>query len=152
MVSGQTMDGMGPIGELRVRIERWRRSKAKRGAMPEELWAEAVALTADHGLHPVAQQLRLSYDRLKLRVVEAELARVRLRAEEQIDGEPGIEAPVEFIEIQAPRAAPERGQSGPAVTEVELARPDGSRITVRMACGQQLDLAGLSESFLGVGR
>jgi hypothetical protein len=150
MVSAVAVVSLAEIAEVRARIDRWRRSRAKRGAMPEELWTDAVALGERHGVYPMSQQLGLSYDRLKLRVVEAELERMR-RLEERGRGH-GSEAPIGFIELQAAQGSGVCEPSGPAVSEIELARADGARMTVRLADDQQLDLVRLSESFLGAGR
>jgi len=151
MVKHASLDGEVEVEEVRARIDRWRRSRAKRGAMPEELWAEAVALGERFGVYPVCRQLGLSYDRLKLHVVEAELQRIhRLGVGgEQGVGGPEAEVPVGFIELHAAQAFGECGRSGPVVVEVELSRADGSRMSVRMAPEQQLDLVGLSETFFG---
>lgn len=46
---------------LRERIETWRRTRLKPGAMPEELWQAAARLAAKHGINPTAEALRLQY-------------------------------------------------------------------------------------------
>lgn len=141
------MNGEAEIAEVRARIEAWRGTGSTRGvAMPDELWAEAVALSERHGVYPISRQLRLSYDRLKLRTVEAELERVRQLAS---NDEPEV---VGFVELPAVAMYGECGNASAHVTELELARADGARMRVRLAAEQQLDLVGLSESFFGAGR
>ena len=113
--------------------------------MPEALWLEAVELTSELGVHRVANQLRLNYDRLKLRVVQGELEQLR-----QLDaGESDREVPVGFVELQSSTLF---DAQGPAVAEVELARADGARMIVRMGAAQPVDLVELSESFFGAGQ
>ncbi len=131
---------------LRARIDHWRRTRAKRAAMPDDLWAEAVALCEERGLYPVSQGLRVSYDRLKLRVVEAELERVRALAE----AEPADVAEGGFVELCAAEVFGTANAT--TVEEVELWRADGARMTLRMASGQELDLVGLSQTFFGGGQ
>lgn len=150
MVSGRmSTGGLRGIDALRARIERWRRSRPRRGPMPEALWAEAVALTEDHGLHAVSRQLRLGYHHLKLRVVEAELEQERL-GDAQPRGAGAV--PEGFVEIQAGVRPGAIGTAGCAMGEIELVRPDGARMTVRVAAGQSVDVVSLTEAFFGVKR
>lgn len=137
---------------LRARIDQWRQTRAKRAAMPDDLWAGAVALCEEQGLYSVSQGLKLSYDRLKLRVVEAELERVRA----QVTPEPADHkhlpdvATAGFVELCT--AEMFDVASGTIVEEVELWRADGARMTLRMASDQALDLVGLSQTFFGGGQ
>lgn len=57
------------VGEVQVQIEQWRQNRAKRGAMPAELWRAAAGLAKRHGINPIARTLRLSYESLKTHVV-----------------------------------------------------------------------------------
>ena len=127
------------LDAVQARIERWRRIRPKRCAMPEELWADALTLCSSLGVHPVARRLRLNYDRLKLRMAEAELRALTRPAP----------VPPGFVELPATSAV----RRGPvSVAEVELSRPDGARLTFRMADRQEVDLAELSGAFFGGGR
>ncbi len=117
-----------PVVRLRRRLELWRRSRPKVGPIPDELWREAVQLARAHGVSFVARALRLEYYALK-RHLEASLP------------SPGPASQVipAFIEI----AMPPR----PAAAEcfVEMERPDGGRMRVRLA--DQQSVVALSESF-----
>ena len=64
------------LAEVRRRIEQWRTRRSKLGAMPESLWAEAIAMAARHGFWLVACVLRLNCTRLRARLAES----VRLMA------------------------------------------------------------------------
>ena len=91
--------------------------------MPEELWQAAVALCGHFTVHSVSQYLRLGYDRLRRRCVEAQIPHPVVPSDR---GDP----PIQFVEV-------ERAE-GPAVRpepagghEVELVRPDGARMILR---------------------
>jgi len=51
--------------EVREQFEMWRSSHAGRSRIPETLWASAVKLARQHGLHRTAKALRLDYTKLK---------------------------------------------------------------------------------------
>lgn len=126
------------IEELRNRIASWRATRKSGSPMPEDLWAEAVALAGEHGLYVVARDATVDYGALKLRAERA-------AAGEQRES-PGV---VEFVEVAASRLL-ERREPGRAV--VELARRDGSTLTMRLEGDAGLDVVALVEAFLGRGR
>ena len=49
----------GRLAALRRRIERWRRTRRGFAWMPEELWADAVALARVEGAYAIARDLAL---------------------------------------------------------------------------------------------
>jgi len=49
------------------RLERWRRTRTHRSAIPEALWASAAELAGEYGLAKTARALRLDYYSLKER-------------------------------------------------------------------------------------
>ena len=51
--------------ELRQEFESWRSTHTHRSRIPETLWASAVKLSRQHGLHRTAKALRLDYTKLK---------------------------------------------------------------------------------------
>src|SRR6266545_3590336 len=59
------------VAQLRERIERWRRTRERRTAMPADLWSGAVALARTEGAYPIARALRLNFEGLKRRMAEA---------------------------------------------------------------------------------
>ncbi|MFT4626615.1 MAG: hypothetical protein ACI8PZ_005292 [Myxococcota bacterium] len=143
-MSGTKTEPSAELEAVQARVDQWRRTRPKRGAMPEELWAEAVALARRLGAYPVAQGLRLNYGRLKRRLVALEVPQLGTNG-------PADPAPLRFLEL--PTAAPVGNARCPVpVAEVELARADGARVTIRLAGEPALDLAHLSEAFFGDGR
>jgi hypothetical protein len=52
-------------------FDEWRRSRAKREAIPEHLWQAATALSPLYATHRIARALKLDYSRLKLRIGES---------------------------------------------------------------------------------
>jgi hypothetical protein len=57
-----------PLEQVQEQFEHWRRSRAKRGAIPDALWQAAIMLFPDYGLHRISKALRLNYTDLKHRV------------------------------------------------------------------------------------
>ena len=128
------------VESARQRIERWRSTREKRGQMPEELWEEAVSLARTHGLWAISRALGVNYMYLKMRCGPAG-ARGR-RA--------GKAARWGFVEL-----APARINGGPAEASgpvLELSRPDGATLTIRLAAREALDVAALAGAFWGGGR
>jgi hypothetical protein len=114
--------------------------------MPEGLWARATALARRHGTYTIARGLPVDYGSLKRRV-EAIAAVDAGTVGEAIDGgdSSGDLVPAGFIEIP-PVALPEA-----TGTVIELARPDGARMVVRLSGEASLDLAALALAFCGGG-
>ena len=56
-----------PIGMQKVyrRLERWRRKRRGRSAIPERLWAAAAAVAREHGINRTSQVLHLEFNKLK---------------------------------------------------------------------------------------
>ena len=52
---------------VRGRFERWRRTRKVRTRIPEPLWAAAVKMAGEHGVHRTARALRVNYYALKKR-------------------------------------------------------------------------------------
>jgi hypothetical protein len=111
------------LGEVRRRIESWRRTRRCRTAMPEELWLAAAAVARVAGVNATSRALRVDYYRLKGRV------------DNLATGRPDT---VRFVEA---RIEPPVG--GEHLVEME--RADGGRMRARVST---LDaLAVLSDSF-----
>ena len=127
---------------VRSQIEHWRRTRSSsRSRMPDALWHAAVALCEGSSVHAVSQQLGLGYDRLRRKVVEAELVQVRAAAE--------TEAP-ELVELRPAEplgaGAPRNGEAQ-SVHELEMVRPDGA--VLRLRTQDIVDLYELTDAFLG---
>jgi len=126
------------VEALQVRIEGWRKTRTKRTAMPEELWSAAIALTERRTVYSVAHALKLNYQTLRARVLEAKLSR-RPAASEA--------ATPTFVELTAAQVF-----SGvdACESEVELVRDSGERMTIRTS--GRADITALSELFWSCGR
>jgi hypothetical protein len=56
------------VEQVQKQFAHWRRSRAKRGAIPDALWQAAVMLFPDYPVHRISKALRLNYTDLKHRV------------------------------------------------------------------------------------
>jgi hypothetical protein len=99
--------------------------------MPARLWDEASLLARELGVHRVKSALGLNYESLKKRVVE--VCAERGGAAAKAGG---------FVELSGAQLL--EATSGPVV---EVVAADGGRLTVRLATGSGLDVAGLVEAF-----
>lgn len=115
----------GPVTDVGRRIDAWRRTRPKRGPMPEALWRDAAQLAQAHGINPIACALRLEYYALK-RHVEG----VR---------PPEAAAQPAFVEVSVCASAPTPD------CVVEMEHPDGARMRVRLS--SQDSLVALTEAF-----
>ena len=59
-----------PIVQLQRQLDQFRSIQPRRTKLPESLWQAAVDLARQHGVHCVAQPLRLDYMGLKKRLGE----------------------------------------------------------------------------------
>ena len=69
------------VKRLRDRIERWRRTRARRTMIPNELWSEAIVQARRHGAYRVAEAARLTLDTLRRRMLEAGVGEGKARSE-----------------------------------------------------------------------
>ena len=65
------------VGELLAQVETWRRTREKRGPMPEELWSEAVVLAKEHGTCRIARAVGIDYASLRGRLQRSGTAPTR---------------------------------------------------------------------------
>jgi hypothetical protein len=56
------------ISEVKEQFKTWRKTRKSPRPIPEELWAAAVSLTADHSISQISKELVLDYSALKKRV------------------------------------------------------------------------------------
>ncbi len=120
------------LKELRSRIERWRRTRDRRTAMPPELWAAAVALAGRHGVYPAARGAGVSFEGLRRRIAEAESRTTTVAPSST------------FVEMTG---AQWLGTPASPGTVVELWDPLGNRLAIRLAREAPLDVAGLVAAF-----
>ena len=65
--------------EVREQFEQWRRTRKKRGLIPEQLWEAAVSLTKEYTIHEITKTLRLNYQKFKERAQKQERRKDDLR-------------------------------------------------------------------------
>lgn len=116
------------LRKVKRSLERWR--QAPRGRrIPEEIWNEAVAMAARHGVAPVATALNLEYYSLKGRVTKHDAGRQSALV-------PSQQAGATFFELLP--AMPASQALGRCSVEVESV--GGTRMRVDV---ESLDLSGL---------
>jgi len=123
--------GLARLSQLRRRIERWRRMRVKRSPMPPELWVAATELARELGAYRVARELGVAYGSLKDR------AGAR--------GENGARQVQGFVELDGAAlfsAAPAAMRS-----EVELSDASGTKMVIRLAANQAVDVGALLAAF-----
>jgi len=118
------------VERVRKQIDRWRFRRKRCSPMPSRLWDEASLLARELGVHRVKCALGLNYESLKRRVGGG-------------GAERGMAATkAGFVELSGAQLL--EPASGPVV---EVSAADGGRLTVRLATGSELDVAGLVEAF-----
>jgi len=121
------------IRKVQTRLGRWRKTRKKRTAIPEQLWQGAVSLAQVHGINRTARALRLSYDSLKRRVMAA-----------PGNGRGGRQGYRGFVEMGAAPLSSFAQTTGPVV---EFSDADGAKLMIQLTDGSELDMAGLAEAF-----
>ena len=118
------------LARARQRFEAWRRKRQVGTRIPQPLWALAVKLAADHGLHQTAAVLKLDYYALKKR---REAANGQQQATEAT-----------FVELPTPLAAAKQ-------CTFELDDGTGATMRVQLAGYDAADVVALGRSFWNVG-
>lgn len=108
----------GEVGELRRKIERWRRTRTKQSPMPAELWNGAVGMVGEYGASVIAQSLGIDYKSLRSHAGDA--------AVKSSDG-------AGFIEMRATSPAPEMCDAG------------GLKLVLKCPGGVEIDVIRLAE-------
>jgi hypothetical protein len=115
------------------RFEEWRQTRTTRAdPIPQYLWEQAIALTTTFPMTRVARRLRVSGGELKKRYA----------AHHAVWSAPASTA-LSFVEVTAIPVRP----TPTAGTEIELQRPDGTRLRIH-TYEPQLPLATLVRTFL----
>jgi len=115
---------------LRRRIERWRRTRAKRTRMPEQLWTAAADLAREHGVHRIARAVGVGYEGL------------RDRLDNGRSGRSAKSGAAGFVELNGAALL-----GGVPHNVVELCDRDGRRLVIRLAGA--VDVAEVMATFLG---
>jgi len=126
------------VDALSNRIENWRRSRLKRGRMPEDLWREAADLARRHGVTRISEALGVGFASLKRRAASRPLANEL--------AEPSGAGFVELRMAPSAERTAERAELPEAV--VSLSRSDGSSLVVELRRSDPFDVVGLVKTFL----
>jgi hypothetical protein len=102
------------IEQLRRRFERWRNSRSRTAAIPEELWTGAIEAARQEGVNRTARALRLDGGKLKRLLVAADAGAKRRHP-----------SPPTFVELIAPPSA------GPAGCVIEFESQSGSKMRIQ---------------------
>ena len=120
------------LHNLARRLSDWRATRRPGQRIPEALWRQATRLARTHGVSAISSALKLSYDELQR----------RLRASSGPTGSrPASCAAPHFIQL----VPPERPAEG---SSVEVFKPSGLRLTLRLAHCNSNDLVALMQTFL----
>jgi hypothetical protein len=116
--------------QLRRRIDAWRRTRSGRCPMPEALWLQAALLVPNRSLSKVATSLGLGYYSLQE------------RARRPVPSS----AASGFVELSGAQLVASTPSSATG-TVIEVRKPDGSLLTLRLAPGTIWDVADLVRRF-----
>ena len=123
------------LAELMMHFDHWRQSRTKRGEpIPDSLWEQAVSLTHVLPLSRVAKRLRVNRQELKKRCGPHQASEPTPPAR--------LPAP-DFIEVKPAPAWIAAGM------DIDLERPDGSRLHIRYH-EPQPPLAAVIRTFLEI--
>lgn len=114
------------------RLRAWRTRPSRGRRIPEPLWKAAAELARDHGLSATASALKLNYYDLQR----------RLRTEQAPDGEPS--AGPQFVQLSPLGSGDAASQAG----TIELLRPTGGRVIVRLPAASPRQLLPLVQAIL----
>jgi hypothetical protein len=122
------------MDEVRERFAEWRRTRAKKARIPDELWDAAVAVARRNGVNRTAQTLHLDGGKLMRRMVAA-------RSESERKPEDATTAFIEFVSSQ-PDVRLE--------CVVEAERPGVGSVRVQLKAVTMREVAELSRALLSL--
>ena len=122
------------LESVRRKFEKWRRTRAKKGIIPEKLWDEAVALSGKYSIAKIANQLKLNHTALKERMERNQAAGQVQMPNPNTFMEVGLEEP----EVQFHKAVP---------CLIELQTLGGASLKIYSADGNHIDLLSLINVF-----
>ncbi len=117
------------LERVQRRFGLWRKTRKRCSPIPEMLWASAVELAREHGLHRTARALRLNHYSLKKRLPQFESPPCR------------SENKATFVELLPP------GASGLSACTIEMENARGEKMKIYLQGLGSPDLAVLSNSF-----
>lgn len=122
------------LEQVGKRFKRWRDARARGEHIPPLLWAAAVGIAREHGLHRVVHELRVNHDGLKRRLERAGGATQ--------SGKVGTR----FVELTVSPALQPAAQSL-CECAVELENARGAKMRVELNGNGLAGLAGLCSTF-----
>jgi hypothetical protein len=129
---GQVTEEKRELKELREQVKHWRTTRAGQGPMPESLWAAATAAAKRFGVTRVANELAVGHAGLKRRLDGAR--------------RPSDSASAGFIQVSGDQLL----TAQPATAAlVDFVARDGSRLTVTVPGGSNVDVAALVSALRG---
>jgi len=123
------------LEQVGKRFKRWRDARVRGEHIPAVLWAAAVGMARQHGLHRVAQELRVDYDRLKKRLERAGCAVQAGKVDPR------------FVELLV---SPASAAASLCECAVELENARGAKMRVELNGNGLAGLAGLCSAFWSV--
>jgi hypothetical protein len=133
-VAQEVADVASELEQLKRRFEEFRSSRTSQGRLPQRLWEEAAEAAKRYGLNPIAQALRLDYNRLKKHMA-AKADPVKRKKEMS----PGPE----FMELIGP---------GPAATtdcHIDVESSRGAKVHIELKGMATRELASLIHGLIG---
>ena len=117
------------VEQVQARFQQWRRQKQGRAAIPDELWAAAIALARRDGVNRTAAALRLDGSKLKGQMTT------------KVGTAKAIGAPPSFVALLA--GSPSGVAANPPRYTIEL---DGRHGRLRVHCQDPAELATVSRT------
>ncbi len=118
--------------EVKAQFEHWRKTRTKRGKIPDELWSAAVELTKLHSVNQIAKLMRLNASDLSKKTQSVSSPIIKANEE----------SPVSFIEF------PKISNCNLRSCEIDLKRTDGSEMQIRLSSSNTTDLPALIQAFV----
>jgi len=123
---------------VRSHFETWRKRRRERSRIPETLWQAAAELCKEYPVYEVSRSLRLNYNGLKYRVLEATGERGRV-----------VEKRPDFGFVRLDLGAP----MTPTECWVEMEAPSGARMRMSFkGIPREFDPVQMSQTFWRQGR
>lgn len=115
------------IDEVLEQFKQWRQTRKAREQIPQELWDSAVRLAAKYSVNRVSKALRISDERLRKRL-----------------GNANTDVKASFVELGAGSFLT------PSQCIVELEKADGSKMRLTVGSEHAVDLIGIGKAFCGI--
>jgi hypothetical protein len=115
------------LEQIKKRLDAWRKTRKRRGRIPDRLWKSAAEVAEHYGLNKTAKALHLDYNALKKRLKTMP---------------DGNESSPAFIELISPPAS-----SSTSECLIELEAPHGEKMRIHLKGTALPDLAAMGNMF-----